>query len=209
MTDAKASWYLRRTSPADLGLTFEDIEFVVRHAAGSAKLMLAAWWIPAAVHSDTTVILIHGYSDAKVGAIAWGPMFHQFNFNILAYNQRAHGRSGGRHSTAGYYEREDLDQLLDNLIARLPDQTRKIILFGISMGATSAAAVAAKRDDIAAVILESPYADYCQGFIALSDAHGAPGWVFQHLACWLAQKMSGADFAQVRPPALIASAPAR
>lgn len=207
MSDAKAFWYLRRTSPGELGLPSEDLEFVVRDAAGGGKLTLAAWWIPAAAPSDKTVILIHGYSDAKVGAIAWAPMFHRLGFNILAYDQRAHGRSGGIHSTGGFYEREDLDQLLDDLLARFPAHTRKIILFGISLGATAAAAVAARQRDIAAAILESPYADYCQAFGVLGDAQGSPGRVFQRLACWLAQKKSGADFAQVRPAELIAAVP--
>src|SRR5688572_14549042 len=85
MTDAKATWILKRLSPGDLDLNFEDLKFRVRDEQSGEPLDIAAWWIPASAGRagagagaggaglTRTVLLIHGYADAKVGAIAWAP----------------------------------------------------------------------------------------------------------------------------------------
>src|SRR5258707_11879026 len=141
MTDGKATWVLQRISPGDLGLVFEDVHFIVRDERYGRRLRLAGWWIPAAQTSDRCVIFIHGYADAKVGAIAWAPVWHALGFNILALDLRAHGQSGGEQCTAGYFERHDVSQAIDQLRAERPLQTQRLVLFGISMGAAVAAAV--------------------------------------------------------------------
>src|SRR5689334_17501428 len=69
MTDARATWRLKRLSPRDLGLEFEETSFVVRDERTAGQLKIAAWWIPCP-SAMRTILLIHGYADAKVGAIA-------------------------------------------------------------------------------------------------------------------------------------------
>ena len=39
--------------------------------------------------SDRCVVLLHGYADAKVGAIAWAPMWHELGYHALAIDLRA------------------------------------------------------------------------------------------------------------------------
>src|SRR4051812_28772795 len=70
MTDGKAAWVLKRLSPLDIGLPFMPLNFSVRDELSKKPLQLTAWWIPRE-NSDKAVILLHGYADAKVGAIAW------------------------------------------------------------------------------------------------------------------------------------------
>src|SRR5688500_12152020 len=77
MTDGKALYLLRRLSPEDVGLRYEQTSFTVRDARTGERLKLAAWWIPAAAaDGDRCVVLLHGYADAKVGAIAWARSWH-------------------------------------------------------------------------------------------------------------------------------------
>src|SRR5438876_10553277 len=83
MTDGKAAWLLRRLTPLDLGLSFTPLTFTIRDELSQKPLSLTAWWIPHE-NSTTTTILLHGYADAKVGAIAWAPMFHELGHHILA-----------------------------------------------------------------------------------------------------------------------------
>ena len=96
-------------------------------------LKLAAWWIPAKSAgggpATRTILLIHGYADAKVGAIAWAPTLHALGWNILAIDLRAHGESGGKLSTAGYWERHDVVQLIDQFRAQRPRETATLVLF--------------------------------------------------------------------------------
>src|SRR5881394_598903 len=155
MTDGKAAWLLQRLSPGDLGLAYEEVTFAVRDVRTGEALRIAAWWIPAAAPSDRCVVLLHGYADAKVGAVAWAPVWHRLGYHILAPDLRAHGESGGRESTGGYFERHDVDQVISQLRAERPAATRHVVLFGVSLGAAVAAAAAALRDDVAAVVLES------------------------------------------------------
>ena len=72
MGDGKALAILHRMSPGDLGLAFADVRFeVIDEAHPPGKITIAGWWIPAEQSSPKTIILLHGYADAKVGAIAW------------------------------------------------------------------------------------------------------------------------------------------
>jgi pimeloyl-ACP methyl ester carboxylesterase len=206
MTDGKAAWVLRRLAPSDLGLPFEEIGFDIRDQAGK-PLRLAAWWIPSRDSDGRCAMLIHGYADAKVGAIAWAPLWHTLGFNLIVPDLRAHGESGGKASSAGCFERSDLVQVIDDLRARKPDETRRMVLFGISMGAAVAAATAIDATDFTAVVMESPYADFRRAAMAHMDRMGAPGRPLQRQAIALAEWFTGADYDSVRPSDLIPRIP--
>jgi hypothetical protein len=198
MTDGKAMYLLHRLSPGDLGLNFENQNFTIRDQTNK-PLTIAGWWIPAQLQSGRCAVLLHGYADAKVGSIAWAPMLHDMAINVLAIDLRSHGESGGRYSTAGYWERHDLEQVIDQLKALHPAQTEKLILFGASLGAAVAAAVAAGRDDLNAVVLDSPFTDYRRAVAAHIRLLGLPGGWLLGTALRLAEFLSGSKFDAVRP----------
>lgn len=202
MTDGKAVWVLKRLSPGDLGLRFEEVSFEVRDERGR-PMRVAGWWVPHPAAAGRCAVLIHGYADAKVGAIGWAPTWHALGFNLLAIDLRAHGESGGTYTTGGYFERHDVDAVLNQLRAQRPSDTRQLVLFGASLGAAVALATAAGRDDLAAVVLDSPFADYRHAALAHMDLLGAPGRPLGRLAVRLAQWIAGADFGAVRPVDLI------
>ena len=197
MTDGKAVYRLRRLSPGDLGLRFDSESFTVRDAG--RPLRLAAWWIPAAVPSPATAVVLHGYADAKVGAIAWAPPLHAAGLNVLAVDLRAHGESDGTLCTGGPAEADDVNQVIDQLLARRPDATRQLVLFGASLGAAVAAAVAGGRGDVAAVVLESPFASYRRAVRAHALLIGMPNGPLLHAAVAVAEAACGHRFDAARP----------
>jgi pimeloyl-ACP methyl ester carboxylesterase len=203
MTDARANVILRRLSPADLGLRYQDHAFDVRDEHSGRPLRIAAWWIPADDPSTRTVLLIHGRGDAKVGAIAWAPTLHALGWHILAIDLRAHGESGGKHSTAGFWERHDVNQVINQFRAQQPRETSTLVIFGVSLGAAVGVAAAATRDDIAALILEAPFADYRQAVAAHAKMQGHSGDRIREVAVRVAEWISGADFDAVRPQDLM------
>jgi pimeloyl-ACP methyl ester carboxylesterase len=198
MGDARATMVLKRLSPNDLGLDYEPLFFDVRDERTGKNLRLAAWWIPCE-STSRTIVLIHGYADAKVGGIAWAPILRSLGWNILAIDLRAHGESQGLHSTAGFYERHDVGQIINQFRALQPQKTQALAIFGVSLGAAVACAVSAMRDDIAAVILESPYGDYRRAIAAHGRMRGLPEGFMRATAIRLAEWMSASDFRAVRP----------
>lgn len=203
MTDGKAMYVLKRLTPEDLGLPFESVTFSVQDVASRQSLKLAAWWIGAALPSSRTVLILHGYSDAKVGGIAWAPIWRSLGWNVLAIDLRAHGESEGIHSTGGYFEREDVSQIIDQIRAARPTSTQAIALFGVSLGAAVACGVGAMRDDLSAVILESPYSDFRLAIASHGRRMGMPiEWAYG-LAYRFAERLSGARFDEVKPIDLI------
>jgi hypothetical protein len=204
MTDGKAVYVLQRLSPGDLGMHFELVRFAVRDEQTRRELQLAGWWIPHPAGGDKTVVLIHGYADAKVGAIAWAPVWRELGFHILAIDLRAHGESVGKYTTAGYFERHDLDQVLNQLRAMHPEQTRRLMLFGISLGSIVALATADLRDDLAGVVLECPLGHFHNGVQAHARLLGLPLQSLVPISMRIGAWLSGADFDAIDPLALIA-----
>lgn len=202
MSDAKALAVLGRMSPDDLGLPFEPMNVTVRDAGGQ-PLRLAGWWMPAEVPSGRTVILIHGYADAKVGAIAWAPVWRSLGWNCFAVDLRAHGESEGRYSTGGFFERDDLSSVIDGLQAAKAQAAVEIALFGVSLGAAVACGVAAKREDLTAVVLDSPFDDFRHAVGEWAHRSSVPLPSLSKFVCRAAERISGADFAAVRPVDLI------
>ena len=207
MSDARALLLLHRLSPADLGLEFETVSYEVIDHQNGGKLKMAGWWIPNSEPGERCAVILHGYSDAKVGGIAWAPLLRSLGFNVLAIDLRGHGESGGTNISAGYWERHDLNQVLDQTKCSRPGQTRRILLFGVSLGAAVAAATAVTRDDIWAVILESPFPSFQSAAARHGDNLGTPGPFFQTVAFRLAEWMADADFDAVRPMDTIGKIP--
>jgi pimeloyl-ACP methyl ester carboxylesterase len=203
MDDGKAIVRLKRLSPGDLGLEYETVEFKVHDDFANRPLSIAGWWIAAESITDQCVIILHGFSDAKVGGIAWAPMWRELGYNILAIDLRAHGESGGKYSTAGWYERHDVSRAIDQLRQRRPDQTRRIVLFGASLGAAVAVAVADVRNDLEAIIMDCPYCDFRRAAQTHAQVWGMPRGQMTRLVMWLAQKIARADFGAMRPADLV------
>lgn len=202
MTEGKALYLLKRLSPEDLGLRHEPLGFDVRDGRGE-QLKLVAWWIPSAAPADRTVVLLHGYGDAKIGAIAWAPTWHELGWNVVAVDGRAHGESGGRFCSGGYHERDDLDAIVDALRARYPTAARHVALFGVSLGTGAAVGCAARRGDISAVVLDSPFADYGNAVRSHLRRLRIPLTTLHGVIVRLAEKICGARWRDTRPAELI------
>jgi pimeloyl-ACP methyl ester carboxylesterase len=203
MTDGKAVWVLGRLSPGDLGLGFEDVAFSIRDESTGQPSRVAGWWIANPAAGGRCAILLHGYADAKVGAVGWAPLWHGMGFNILAIDLRAHGESDGVYSTFGFWERHDLTQVIDKLCAERPTDSQKIVLVGVNLGAAVAIAVTALRDDISAIVVVDPPADFRDAAIAEMDRAGTPGRFFQRRAIAMAERIAGCDFSAARPVEII------
>jgi uncharacterized protein len=202
MTDGKAVYLLGRLSPADLGMEFQDVKFHISEVGSSKKIVLVAWWIPCD-SSAKTVVMLHGFADAKIGAIAWSEPWRELGYNILAVDLRAHGESDGKLCTAGQLESRDILQLLDQLRAQHPDRAQRIVLFGVSLGAAVAAIVASQREDICAVVLDSPFSSYRDAVMTHAGLLRQPAKLIAPAALSLVEKLTGARFDDIAPRRIV------
>ena len=77
--------------PRGIFTKYEDVNFTLRDERTGGPLRIVGWWIPHPQADGRCVVLLHGLADAKVGVIAWAPLWHSLGFNILAIDLRAHG----------------------------------------------------------------------------------------------------------------------
>jgi pimeloyl-ACP methyl ester carboxylesterase len=137
--------------PIDVGLASEN--FLVTTDEG---YRLYGWVIPAE-EAKATVIYLHGVGDNKMSGLPLAKLFHEHRFDVVMYDSRAHGESEGKHCTFGYYEKHDVRKVIDWVRARERSEGReskKIGVFGTSMGAAIAVQAASIEPRIEAVIAE-------------------------------------------------------
>ena len=84
-----------------------------------------------------SIIFVHGITVGIPWSLRYIDMFVKRGWNILVYDQRRHGRSEGKYSTYGFYEKEDLDLWVNWLIERNGKEAI-IGIHGESMGAATA-----------------------------------------------------------------------
>jgi len=136
-------------TPADFGLPAEDVRF----RAGDGVL-LRGWFIPAPSNRGT-IIFCQGHRGSLEGDLHYAPAFHAAGYNLLTYDFRAHGRSGGTRITMGYRERDDLLAAIEWLGRR---GIHAVGLLGFSMGGAAAIVAAALSPNVKAVVTDSAFA---------------------------------------------------
>jgi len=140
--------------PGDFGLSFLPVSFTTADG-----IEIKGWFIPPeqaqSPRSRPLVVLLHGLGANRSQMLPYAALAAKEGYPSLLFDFRAHGQSGGSRTTIGWDERQDLAAALD--FAREKLARRTFILWGVSMGAATAALTAPGRDDIHAMILESPY----------------------------------------------------
>lgn len=147
--------------------------------AGSALestdgIRLAGWYIPAAGGSGPagpTVVLAHGFGANKSGMLTHAEVLHA-DYNVVIFDIRNHGQSGGTQTTVGVLEQNDLRAVIDWLVeTKAPEQ---IAVLGSSMGGAVALHEAVADDRVDALILDSTHATLSNALQARLDRAGYP-----------------------------------
>jgi len=143
------------SSPADFGLEYADVSFPSRDG-----LTLRGWWLEGG-DANPTIVVVHGSEGNRADpaermlGIAKDLVSH--GYNVLMFDMRGHGESGGEHISAGLCEKNDLLGAIDYIRSRGIEN--KIGVLGFSMGAAVCLMAAPESEEIDAVVADAAYAD--------------------------------------------------
>lgn len=105
------------------------------------------------------IILVHGVSICYVGSLKYFDIFYKNGFNVLIVNQRRHGKSEGKYSTYGFYEKYDVNMWIEYLKSRFGNDII-LGLHGESMGAGTVMETIPLNDSIKFVIEDCGYSNF-------------------------------------------------
>jgi pimeloyl-ACP methyl ester carboxylesterase len=135
---------------------------------------IAGWYIPSGGGSGPdgpTVVLAHGFGGNKSTMLAFAEVLHD-DYNVVLFDFRNHGQSGGSQTTAGVAEQNDLRAVIDWIgDEKAPEH---IAVLGVSMGGAAALAEAIADEDVDALILDSTHATLADALQARLERQGYP-----------------------------------
>ena len=143
----------RGITPRSLGLQAD--EFGVEVDPG---ICLKGWFVPALGPAKGTVLMLHGHDSCKESMLRLGSVWVRNGYNILVYDSRGCGESGGEYCTFGFYERRDCSRCLDALQRRYGAALGPVAVYGNSFGGAVALQTMAEDSRIRCGIVESTFA---------------------------------------------------
>ena len=157
-------------TPTSLGLNFAEVHFAP-DATGQPQLY--GWWIPSDLATDPTVLLLHSGDGSITDALPASRTLHDARLNVLLFDYRGYGRSGGKHPTQALMQ-ADAASALNYLTTIRSVAPASLIVYGSGVGASLAVKLASDHKDLAALILQSPDGDFQARVIADPRSRMAP-----------------------------------
>jgi len=140
-------------SPDDYGLKFEEVSFTADDG-----VRLSGWFFPARGEPKGTVVHFHGNAGNITAHFSLSYWLTLEGYSLLVFDYRGYGKSEGKVTRAGTIR--DGHAALDYVLSRPDVDRRRIFAFGQSLGGAVATVVAAERQEIRAVVLDSTFSSY-------------------------------------------------
>ncbi len=143
------------TTPADLGLGYEDVWVSVVTPQGKLE-KLHGWWVPAKYPRERVLLYLHGNG----GNISYnlGPIksFQEAGFSVFVIDYRGYGRSEGQFPNESEVYR-DAQVAWDYLIEKRNVRPENIFLYGHSLGGAVAIDLGVRKPQAAGIIVENTF----------------------------------------------------
>lgn len=193
------------SSPAVFDLAYENVTFP---SIGDG-IPLRGWFLPAAA-SDRVVVISHGRNSNRTGddgqLVPHAEALVKHGYNVLMFDFRAHGESGGVRYTLGAAEQRDVLGAVAYLEGRgfTPEQMG---FWAHSMGAATVLLTSALSPAVRTIVADSSFARL-EDLLAreLPIASGLPGF-FNPPILFFARTLFGADASIVNPVDVVAGLP--
>jgi pimeloyl-ACP methyl ester carboxylesterase len=118
-----------------------------------AGVTLDGWRCQAVGARRGALVYLHGVADNRASGTGVIDRFRRQGFEVVAYDSRAHGASGGDACTYGFFEKDDLRRVVDTL------EPGPVVLVGASLGAAVALLATADDPRVSAVVAAETFSD--------------------------------------------------
>ena len=138
---------------------------------------LEGWYRPS--QNGASVLMISGGGGNRRSTLRHAEMLVRHGYGVLVYDPRGSGNSGGTVNSYGWGWEKDAAAALDFLATRDDVEPGRVGALGLSTGADIAIDIAARRDDVDAVVADGAAAIGYRDIEAYSDdtLTRAPMWV--------------------------------
>jgi len=139
-------------TPEAVGLSVTDAEF-----ASSDGIPLRGWWNPGDT-SMPVIIFVHGLNRSRLELLERAGESSKRGYGVLLFDLRNHGESGKAYTTIGIFESRDVCAASKWVQEKAGGRPQ--VLWGVSMGASSAILAAKQCPAFAAIISDSSFLSF-------------------------------------------------
>lgn len=156
--------------------------------------------------NSATIILCHGYGRSLEEMIPHADYLNRAGFSCLLFDQRSRGASEGRYASVGALERWDVMGAVDYLAGRAEIDMERVGILGMSGGAAAALLAAAEEPRLAAIAVESCFANVRE-VVAQSFKHfiGLPAFPFADATLKVSELRLGYSASILAPEKVVGS----
>ena len=139
-------------TPHEVGLEVTSISFIT-----SDGIELRGWWNPGD-RTKAVIIFSHGLNRSRLEMLERAAAANREGYGVLLFDLRNHGQSGDGYITLGIHESKDVcaaSQAIRERAGRRPQ-----VLWGVSMGASTAILAAKRCPGFRAIIADSSFLSF-------------------------------------------------
>jgi uncharacterized protein len=144
-------------------------------------------------------IICHGYTCGKYSSMMYADLFLKKGITVLTYDHRNHGFSGKAHTTMGYYEKFDLQTILDWCYAEYGTNL-SIVTHGESMGAATVLSLHSIDGRVHCTIADCGYTSLEELLkYQMKQYYHLPNFPFYYMAKYMIKLRAGFWIHDVKP----------
>jgi len=139
-------------TPESVGLSVTDAQFT-----SDDGVPLRGWWNPGTTEMPV-IIFVHGLNRSRVEFLDRAAESNRRGYGVLLFDLRNHGESARAYTTIGVFESRDV--CAASKWVREHADSRPQVLWGVSMGASSAILAAKQCPGFAAIVSDSSFLSF-------------------------------------------------
>ncbi len=151
--------------PEDWGTTYEEMMSLlpkpeVVNISGFEGIELHGQFFDISEENKCLYIFVHGWGRNWANMLKYYPMVDECGCDVLMYDHRVHGASGGEYPTGGIKEAEDLLLVTEWMSRNKGFKWHQIAWLGSSWGAATSLTAGAADKDPAFIVADAPFQDW-------------------------------------------------